>query len=71
MQAYKTEITLEQDGSLTLHSLPFRAGERVEIIFLSHSPSADTPKTYPLPGTAYRYDDPLEPVAEADWESAR
>jgi hypothetical protein len=71
MQAYKTEATVEEDGSLTLRSLPFGAGERVEIIVLSQSPSKNASNAYPLRGTAYRYDDPFESVAEADWEAAR
>jgi len=32
MQAYRTETTLTQDGTLTVSNLPLRAGEAVEII---------------------------------------
>lgn len=35
MVAYKVETRLERDGEVTLNSLPFQAGERVEITVLS------------------------------------
>ena len=69
MGAYKIETVLETDGSLILNSLPFHAGERVEVT-VTPSPrllSADNP--YPLRGTSYRFDEPTEPVALDEWEA--
>jgi hypothetical protein len=30
-----------------------------------------TESPYPLRGTPIRYDDPMEPVAEADWDALK
>ncbi len=69
MQAYKTEMTLVQDGTLILSELPFRAGERVEVILLACSRSASESTLDPLRGQPIQYDRPLEPVAPEDWEA--
>jgi hypothetical protein len=70
MQAYRSEATITQDGSLTVKGLPFRAGERVEVIVLQSSPQAIAANCYPLRGTPLRYDQPTAPVAESDWEAS-
>ena len=69
MQAYKTETTVEPDGTVTVSSLPFKAGERVEVIVLPVSRPVTPDKKYPLRGTPYEYEDPTEPVAEEHWEA--
>jgi hypothetical protein len=75
MNAHKVEVTLAQNGTLTLEGLPFHAGDAVEVIILERRsgqsrlsmPSATNP--YPLRGTVYRYDEPFEPaVPPEDWE---
>jgi hypothetical protein len=71
MQAYKTETTIGEGGSLKLSALPFAPGERVEVIVLSTRVTAAGQTVYPLRGTSYRYDEPTEPVAEEDWEAVR
>ena len=71
MQAYRVETTLEQDGTLTLHNLPLRAGEAVEVIILVQPAVASPENRYPLRGKPVAYIDPTEPVAEADWEVTR
>lgn len=68
MQAYRIETTLQKDGTLTLHHLPFQAGESVEIIVLVRSPQAQPAHRYPLRGAPIQYADPTEPVAQNDWE---
>ena len=74
LQAHRIETTLTQDGKLTLDQLPFRAGEAVEVIVLTNSAaqpveSHNLPEDrYPLRGTVIEYQNPFEPVAEADWE---
>jgi hypothetical protein len=70
MQAYKTEATVEEDGSLIIRSLPFPRGERVEVIVLPASPHPSSQDRYPLRGMPYEYHAPTEPVAEDDWEAA-
>ena len=69
MSAYKAEAVVEKDGSLTLHSVPFRAGERVEVLVVALPIAPKTADEYPLRGTPYRYDDPTAPVADQDWEA--
>jgi hypothetical protein len=71
MQAYRVETTLEQDGTLTLSNLPFRAGEAVEVIILVQSPGVVSHQRYPLRGTSVQYSAPTEPVVQEDWEAAQ
>jgi hypothetical protein len=71
MQAYRLEAIVEDDGTLTLQHLPFRAGERVEVIVLEQVSRDGATARYPLRGTRVSYTDPTAPVAEDDWESAR
>ena len=71
MEAYRTEITLAEDGTLVLDALPFRAGERVEVIVLAAQEQMTAGADHPLRGTIIRYDRPTEPVAEDDWEANR
>lgn len=70
MEAYRTEATVAQDGTLTLESLPFHAGERVEVIVLASTATKLNDDRYPLRGlTPYRYDRPTDPVGDEDWEA--
>ena len=68
LQAYRIETTLTQNGTLTLDHLPFQAGEAVEVIVLPYIPSITPPDRYPLRGISVQYRDPMEPVAEQDWD---
>ncbi len=69
MQAYRLETTITQDKTLTLQSLPFQAGEMVEVIILPKAPTSSIPRDrYPLRGTPVTYINPTEPVAQTDWE---
>ena len=69
MDRYKTEATVSENGGLMLHSLPFSAGERVEIL-ISRLPTLRHSDTlYPLRGTSYRFDQPTDPVADDHWEA--
>jgi hypothetical protein len=70
METYRIEMTLSEDGTLTLKNLPFRAGERVAVaIAPTGRPALSSPD--PLRGTILYYENPTEPVAENDWEAAR
>jgi len=69
MQAFRTETILSQDGVLTVTDVPFRAGEKVEIIiFRLHQCPMDAER-YPLRGKPIRYLAPYESVAEDDWNA--
>lgn len=69
--AHRIEMTLQEDGRLTLERLPFPAGQRVEVIILPrpNGPAASDPE--PLRGTPVRYDRPFDPVAGGEWDAER
>ena len=66
MYAHRVDVTLSQEGTLVLTNLPFHAGEVVEVIVL---PRINTVKSYPLRGKPVVYADPVEPVAQDDWDT--
>ena len=69
LQAHRIETTLTQNGTLTLDHLPFQAGETVEVIVLTNASPAPSQDRYSLRGTLVHYQEPMEPVAEQDWEA--
>lgn len=71
LQAHRVEMTLQQDGTLTLEHLPFQAGESVEVIILPGRTGGKSARRYPLRGTAVRYEHPLAPVAQEDWDASQ
>ena len=71
MSTHHRETKLKEDGKLTLNDLPFRAGETVEVILVSHSPRTKSNNPYALRGKPVRYIEPTEPVSEEDWEVLR
>jgi hypothetical protein len=68
-RAHRVETTLQENGRLTLESLPLQAGQRVEVIILPrpNGPGPGDPES--LRGTPVRYDRPFEPVAVDEWDS--
>ena len=60
-----------RDISLRLEQGPFRAGDAVEVIVLAASERRQAENPYPLRGAPIRYDDPMEPVAESDWDALK
>jgi hypothetical protein len=71
MKAYRIETTVGEDKSLRLDQVPFRAGDAVEVIVLAVPERRRSESPYPLRGTPIRYDDPMEPVAESDWDALK
>lgn len=63
--AHRIETVLSEDGKLTLDQLPFRAGQVVEVSVQPVVTSVTANSS--LQGMVLRYEDPTEPVAEADW----
>ncbi len=68
MQTYAYETTISQSGVLTLNNLPFKAGEKIEVIIIPRSKSKQDKKKYPFWGKPITYLNPTDPVAEEDWE---
>ena len=71
MQTYRIETIISKNRKLTIQGLPFRTGEKVEVIILSQPRKPDTPKSYSLRGQPVRYTAPFEPVADDDWNAAQ
>jgi hypothetical protein len=71
MSTYRTDAVLSDDGILKLERIPFRAGDRVEVIVRSREPKLSGGERYPLRGEPVRYKDPMAGVAEDEWEAAQ
>jgi hypothetical protein len=67
MQAYRLETVVSQKGEVRLKQLPFRPGERVEVIVLARRLGKGVKNSFPLKNTVLKFIDPTEPVAETDW----
>jgi hypothetical protein len=71
MQAYRVETVLKQDGVVVLDNLPLQAGTSVEVLILVQKATTGQCGGYALRGMPITYLDPLEPVAQADWDALR
>jgi hypothetical protein len=69
MSIHVSETTVDPQGRVVVDHLPFRPGEKVEVIVRSHDLSPH--QSSDLKGSVLRYDDPFEPVATDDWEMSR
>jgi hypothetical protein len=69
MQAYTFERTVGKKGTLKLENLPFRAGEKVEVIVIPRSARQPDEQRYPFWGKPLSYENPTGPVSEQDWEA--
>jgi hypothetical protein len=68
MRTYQVEKVIPKTGILTIDTLPFQAGEIVQVIILARDAGIDSTDLLPLTGSVLVYNDPTEPVAEHDWE---
>ena len=67
MKTYRKTTTIPKDGKLIIRELPFHPGDPVEVIVRRCDNVPAQCERYPLRGTAIRYTDPFESVAENDW----
>jgi hypothetical protein len=67
MQTYRIETIISQNRVLTIRGVPFRAGEKVEVIILSLPRKGERAERYPLRGKPIHYVAPFDSVAENDW----
>ena len=67
MNAHRVETVIGQGRMVVLKNLPFQVGESVEVIICHSSSKRNEKDRYPLRGTAIKYLDPTEPVADGDW----
>jgi len=68
MQAHRMKAIVAKNGSLTIESLPFPAGESVEVLVFSANDPKPQENRYPLRGTPIQLDSPTQPVADQNWE---
>jgi hypothetical protein len=71
VQTYRIETIISPNRVLTIHGVPFRAGEKVEVIILSLPHKRERGERYPLRGKPIRYIAPFDSVAENDWTVLR
>jgi hypothetical protein len=67
MQTYRIETTVSQNRVLTIRGVPFRPGDKVEVIIFSYPRKRKRTERYPLRGKPIRYLAPFDSVAENDW----
>lgn len=67
MPMFHAESVVAKDGKLHLDHVPFSEGETVHV-FVSSAPRNPH---QPLKGSVLKYDQPLAPVAEEDWDAAK
>lgn len=71
MRAHRIETVLKDDAVLQLKDLPFKSGQRVEVIVLEQSIEPQSQRWQQLRGSVLRYDEPTEPVGQEDWEALK
>jgi len=67
MPEHRIKTTVNEDGSIAIGNLPFRPGERVEVIVRACGGKA--PRPYSSRGKSSDATDPFGGVAGRDWES--
>ena len=68
MKAYRAEKQIAANGELKLSALPFKEGDKVEVIILSYGTGLHSVVPSPLRGKVIEYLDPTEPVAGENGE---
>jgi hypothetical protein len=69
MPAYRTEVTVSENGTLLINDLPFQPGEKVEVLVRSRKREPDAANPYPLRGTPVQYRQPFDSVAADAWNA--
>ena len=71
MQTYWMETIISPNRVLTVRGVPFRAGEKVQVIIISPPRKWERKERYPLRGKPIRYIAPFDSVAENEWQVLR
>ncbi len=71
MQTYWMETIISSNRVLTVRGVPFRAGEKVQVIIISPPRKREKKEPYPLRGKPIRYLAPFDGVAENEWQVLR
>ena len=71
VQAHWSETTVGEHGEIVLEGLPFEPGQPVEVLVVSKTVESATAEIPNLRGSVLEYHDPLEPIANDDWDALR
>lgn len=66
MKTIHKEAVVEDDGILTIHDLPLKKGQKVDIQIHSLEENKSS-KKYPLRGLSFELSQPFDSVSENDW----
>jgi hypothetical protein len=69
MEAYRTNAVVHDDGTVVIGNLPFRKGQRLEVILLEQTRVREGAASYALRGEPVTYVDPFDSVAQDEWEN--
>jgi hypothetical protein len=69
VEAYRTNVIVHDDGTVVIGGLPFRKGQRLEVILLEQTKSREDVASYALRGEPVEYAAPFDSVAEDDWDN--
>ncbi len=67
MQTFRIETIIAPNRVLTVNGVPFRVGERVEVIVIPLASKSFSDNPYPLRGKPFRLLAPFDSVAENEW----
>mgnify|MGYP006389213875 FL=1 len=70
-QTYRLKTTVSKSGNLSIRGLPFKPGETVEVTVRRKQKKVNAKAKYPLRGKRRVFRDPLNGVAESDWEALK
>lgn len=75
MTAHRLIVQVDSKNGILLQNLPFKAGQRVEVIVLPEENSAsseDKKNNFSLYGTLLKYDQPFDSATDSsDWEALK
>ncbi|MEL6441505.1 MAG: hypothetical protein AAFQ80_19915 [Cyanobacteria bacterium J06621_8] len=70
MNSHRIKTAITKNGKLSLQNLPFKKGDKVEIIIRQQNKETIDSESLPLQGTVIRYDDPFKSVISPEEWSA-
>ena len=70
MDAYRTNAVVHEDGTVIISNLPFRKGQKLEIVLVEQTEARGGAASHALRGEPVKYIDPFDSVASDEWENA-
>jgi hypothetical protein len=71
VQTFSIETVISKNRVLTIRDVPFKVGDKVQVIILNPPVRQARDKRYPLRGKKIRYVAPFDSVAENEWQALR